>query len=112
MFRSIISFTAGIYVAQRFRDQVPDITRIVDGVSQDIQNKLAEYNKRDPGIDSSHSQATQTNIDYNKRDQSIDYNKPTAKEISNIAMPTKSAQPVQTVETYSNSYWWWPGPKK
>lgn len=100
MFRTLVSFTAGIYVAQRFRDQVPDITRIVDGVSQDIQNKLAEYNKRDPSIDSSNSQVTQLNIDYNK---------PTAKEISNIAMPTK---PVQPVETYSNSYWWWPGPKK
>lgn len=105
MFRTLVSFTAGIYVAQRFRDQVPDITRIVDGIGQDIQSKLAEYNRRDqPTIN---------------QQSSIEYNKPTAKDITNIAMPNPQIQPQPTVvqppihkpQASSGWYWWWSGPR-
>jgi hypothetical protein len=97
MFRTLVSFTAGIYVAQSFRDQVPDITRIVDGVGQDIQSKLAEYNRRD------------------QPSSAVEYNKPIAKDITNLAMPSQPvvAQPtiVQT-QGSSGCYWWWSGPRK
>ena len=106
MFRTLVSFTAGIYVAQRFRDQVPDITRIVDGIGQDIQSKLAEYNRRDQ---QTISQQT-----------AIEYNKPTAKDITNVAMPNPPVQqphptivqaPVQQPQSSSGWYWWWSGPR-
>ncbi len=46
MFKFIGGFISGIYIAQEFRDQVPDITKIVNGIKNDIVKKIDEYNKK------------------------------------------------------------------
>lgn len=45
MLQFITGFLSGIYVAQQFKDQVPDITKIVNGFKNDIHKKFDEYNK-------------------------------------------------------------------
>ena len=44
MLKFIGGFISGVYVAQQFRDQVPDITKIVNGIKIDMIKKIDEYN--------------------------------------------------------------------
>jgi hypothetical protein len=100
MFRSLVSFTAGIYVAQRYRDQVPDITKIIDGIGRDIQAKINEYNGQDPSSNSNN---------YNKPTVSQIANVPLGTPIPNANQSTQSIQPTQAVQQPSGGItWWWP----
>jgi hypothetical protein len=46
MFKFSLGFITGVYVAQRYRDKVPDITKIVDGIIADVKKKIDEYNNK------------------------------------------------------------------
>lgn len=45
MLKFATGFVAGVYAAQEFKSQIPDITRVVNGVKDDIVKKINEYNK-------------------------------------------------------------------
>jgi hypothetical protein len=47
MLKFIAGFIAGIYVTQKFRDQVPDITEYIDKIVNYIDNKIESNNKTD-----------------------------------------------------------------
>jgi len=44
MLKFISGFISGVYVAQEFKKEVPDITKIVNGIRDDIKKKMDEYN--------------------------------------------------------------------
>ncbi len=47
MIKYVVGFITGVYVAQQFRDQVPDITKVINGIKSDVETKINEYNKND-----------------------------------------------------------------
>ncbi len=40
MFKFIAGFITGVYAAQQFKNQIPDITKIVNGIVKDVENKI------------------------------------------------------------------------
>jgi len=46
MLKIVFSFVAGVYVAQQFPHQVPDTTKIINGIKQDVLKKVDEYSKK------------------------------------------------------------------
>lgn len=47
MLKFVAGFITGVYVAQQFKYQIPDITKVVNGVKDDIVKKVDEYNKEE-----------------------------------------------------------------
>jgi hypothetical protein len=43
MFRFLVGVTTGVYIAQTYPKEVPNITKIVDGVAKDVKEKITEY---------------------------------------------------------------------
>jgi hypothetical protein len=47
MTKFLLGLIVGIYVSQEYKDVVPDIRNIVNGVWKDLSKKFDEYNKTD-----------------------------------------------------------------
>ena len=46
MIRFFAGFISGIYTAQQFKGDIPDLTKIINGLKKDILQKVKEYNNR------------------------------------------------------------------
>ncbi len=46
MFRVAVGFVAGIYIAQEHKNNVPDLTKVINGIKSDMQKKYEEYTKK------------------------------------------------------------------
>lgn len=44
MIRYFAGFISGIYIAQQFKEDIPDLTKIINGFKKDIIQKIKEYN--------------------------------------------------------------------
>jgi hypothetical protein len=47
MLKFIAGFIAGIYVTQKFGDQVPDVSQCIEKIANYINNKIEQKNKAD-----------------------------------------------------------------
>ena len=45
MFRFFGGVITGVYIAQAYPKEVPNITKIVDGAAKDLKDKLEQYKK-------------------------------------------------------------------
>ncbi len=46
MFKIALGFIGGVYVAQEYKKEIPDITMVINGIKSDMNKKYDEYTKK------------------------------------------------------------------